>query len=55
MHCNAAVDNFTELLFADLVLNNIVVALNNVGIGIFNGVGPFKVKCVFGVGSVNKA
>ena len=55
MHCNAAVDNFTELLFADLVLNNIVVALNNIGVGIFNGIGPFKVKRVLGVGSVNKA
>ena len=55
MHCNAAVNNFTELLFANLVLNNIVVALNNISVGIFNGIGPFKVKCVLGVGSVNKA
>ena len=55
VHCNAAVNNFTELLFADLILNNVVVALNNIGVGIFNGIGPFKVKCVLGVGSVNKA
>ena len=55
VHCNAAVNNFTELLFANLALNNIVVALNNISVGIFNGIGPFKVKCVLGVGSVNKA
>ena len=55
VHCNATVDNFTELLFADLVLNNIVIALNNIGVGIFNGIRPFEIKHMSGVGSVNKA
>ena len=52
---DTAVDNFTELFFADLVLNNIVVALNKVGVRILNRKCPFKVKLVRGVGSVNKA
>ena len=55
VNCDTAVNNFTELFFAHLILNNIVIALDNIGIGILNRKGPLKVKLVSGVGSINKS
>ena len=55
MNGNATVDYFAELLFADLVLNYIVVAFNKVGFGIFNGISPLKIQFMSGIGSVYKA
>ena len=54
MYCNAAVNDFTELFFADLILNNIVIAFDKVGLGILNRKGPFKVKLMCRVVSVNE-
>ena len=52
---NAAVDNFTELFFTDLILNYIVIALDKVCFGVLYGICPFKVECMSRIGSVNKS
>ena len=52
---DTAVDNLTQLLFAHLILNNIVIAFDMVRFRVLNRKGPLKVKLVCRVTSVNKA
>ena len=55
MYRNTAVDYLSELLFADLVLNNIIIALNKIGSGVLNGKRPLKVKSVSRIAAVNES
>ena len=52
---DTAVDYFTELFLADLILNNIIVALNKIGRRVLYGKCPLKVKSAIRIAAVNKA
>ena len=55
MHINAALNDFTKLFFANFILDNVIIALNNFFIRIFKTERPFQIELVTIIASVNKA